>query len=158
MIGHTEPKLPKWPQLFFTYWHLSITLLHACRRRRLKVSSLWARGWTLSFSIGTNANWWKSQVIKTQRNLPSYRTRRPIRTSLSRIWSFFYREYFLKHSLCPPLIMMIFCQLHMAQMLLQNTVNTCNADVINFYQFFVQSVEFLTMQSFMDYANFSKTN
>ncbi len=54
--------------------------------------------------------------------------------------------------------MMIFCQLHMAQMLLQNTVNTCNADVINFYQFFVQSVEFLTMQSFMDYANFSKTN
>ncbi len=39
----------------------------------------WARGWTLSFSIGTNANGRKSQVIKTQRNLPSYHTRVPLR-------------------------------------------------------------------------------
>ncbi len=44
---------------------------------------LWTKGWTLSFSIGTNANWWKGRVIKTNSNLPSYRTRRPLRTSLS---------------------------------------------------------------------------
>ncbi len=65
IIGLTEPKLRKWPLLFFTYLHLSVTLEHACRRRRLKVSSLWATGWTLSFSKGINANWWKVQVIKT---------------------------------------------------------------------------------------------
>ncbi len=32
-----------------------------------------------------------------------YRTRRPLRTPLSWMWSFFYRKYFLKHLLCPPL-------------------------------------------------------
>ncbi len=39
----------------------------------------------------------------SHRNLPSYRTRRPPRTPLSWMWSFFYWKYFLKHSLCPPL-------------------------------------------------------